>query len=150
MYTIHAHWDLRWSSNIPAFASELSSPLANVKCYLFVSPAVLCIGKLSKNVEVPVIGQAVIGRDTRPRLTRKSGVGPVGVRVQCHNPSFPQQSLFFFWKAFYSHKYLGCVRERFLDLRYQPKAKKVEIVSCVKMSAVRECFLDLENDIWSK
>ena len=106
MYTIHAHWDLRWSSNIPAFASELSSSLANVKCYLFVSPAVLCIGKLSKNVEVPVIGQAVIGRDTRPRLTRKSGVGPVGVRVQGHNPSFPQQSLFFFWKAFYSHKYL--------------------------------------------
>ena len=45
---------------------------------------------------------------------------------------------------------LGCVRERFLDLRYQPKAKKVEIVSCVKISAVRERFLNLENDIWSK
>ena len=46
--------------------------------------------------------------------------------------------------------WLGCVRERFLDLRYQPKAKKVQIVSRVKKGAVRERFLNLENDIWSK
>ena len=103
MYTVHAHWDLRWSSNIPAFASELSSSLANVKGDLFLSPAVLCIGKLSKNVEVLVIGQAAIGRGrgytTDTDKWRRSGGC---VRVQCHIP-FPQPTarlfFFFFWNC---------------------------------------------------
>ena len=52
MYTTHAHGDLRWSSNTPASASELSSSLVNVNGDLFLSPAVLCIGRMKKKAEV--------------------------------------------------------------------------------------------------
>jgi len=86
MYAIHTHWDLRWSSNIPAFASELSSSLVNVKGDLFLSPAVLCIGRLKKNVEVLVIGEAAVGRGytTDTDKWRRSGDS---VRVQ-YNATF--------------------------------------------------------------
>ena len=114
MYTVHAYWDLRWSSRIPAFASELSSSLANVKGDLFLSPAVLCIGKLSKNVEVLAIGQAAIGRGrgytTDTDKWHRSGVCVSNATFHSHSPQHDSESHIlidqqtwscFFARAFY-------------------------------------------------